>query len=256
VLGHVGPATGQVTAALRLQDGTQVSQAYRVLPGQGGAALVIGTLDAAPPSVRSPLTAPRPAVLELRNASGAALARQELDVLGANDQDTRPVTLYWLTGETLRPIQRRIPKTDRIGSAALEELLWGPAPRDGGGLSSAISTPQEVLAYAGRDATWGPRVTLRQLTVRDGVATADFSRELGAYGGGAARIGLIRQQITRTLQQFSTVREVRIAIEGDVAGALQPQGTARTLDHANGLRSHVSAVTSQAAGGPRERVGY
>jgi len=43
-----------------------------------------------------------------------------------------------------------------------------------------------------------------------------------AYGGGAARIGLIRQQITRTLQQFSTVREVRIAIEGDVAGALQP----------------------------------
>lgn len=139
-----------------------------------------------------------------------------------DDRNTRLVTLYWLDGETLRPVQRRIPQTQRIATAAIEALLQGPAPGDGEGLNTALPTPREVLAYAGRDASWGPRVTLRQVSITGGVATADFSRELRAYGGGSARSGLIRQQITRTLEQFSTVHEVRIAIEGDVAGALQP----------------------------------
>ncbi len=70
--------------------------------GLGTAAPAINCVDSAGPIGHraSPRLYP--------NASGTALARQELDVLGANDQDTRPVTLYWLTGETLRPIQRRI----------------------------------------------------------------------------------------------------------------------------------------------------
>lgn len=65
-------------------------------------------------------------------------------------------------------------------------------------------------------------MTLRGLTIHDGVATADFSKELRAYGGGSARVGIIRQQITRTLEQFQTVHEVRIAIEGVSAAAFEP----------------------------------
>jgi spore germination protein GerM len=45
---------------------------------------------------------------------------------------------------------------------------------------------------------------------------------MAAYGGGSLGVRLIREQITRTLQQFSTVREVRIAVEGQTEGVLEP----------------------------------
>jgi spore germination protein GerM len=65
-------------------------------------------------------------------------------------------------------------------------------------------------------------VTLRKLTIADGVATADFSKEMQAYGGGSLRVSLIRQQIEQTLKQFATVRKVVIAVEGQTDGVLQP----------------------------------
>ena len=55
----------------------------------------------------------------------------------------------------------------------------------------------------------------------DGVARADFSKELLANAGGAARMSLIRQQIEQTLLQFSTVNQVIITVEGQ-EGALGP----------------------------------
>ena len=88
--------------------------------------------------------------------------------------------------------------------------------------STALPTPQEVLGFPGREANWGARIGLRSLAIADGVATVDFSRELRAYGGGSARVRAIREQITRTLTQFSSVREVRIAIEGQTEGVLEP----------------------------------
>jgi spore germination protein GerM len=54
------------------------------------------------------------------------------------------------------------------------------------------------------------------------VITIDFSKELKAYGGGSLWVQLIRQQITQTLSQFPTVRAVRIAIDGQTEGALEP----------------------------------
>jgi spore germination protein GerM len=65
-------------------------------------------------------------------------------------------------------------------------------------------------------------VTLRGLTIEDGVATADFTKEMNAYGGGSARVQAIREQIARTLQQFATVDEVVIAVSGETEGVLQP----------------------------------
>jgi spore germination protein GerM len=117
---------------------------------------------------------------------------------------------------------RRVPKTVRIGTAALEELLSGPRPGGLAGFTTAIPTPDEVLSYAGRAPDWRPRVMLRSLAIENGVATADFSPELRAYGGGAARVQLIRDQITRTLLQFPTVHTVRIAIAEQTEGVLQP----------------------------------
>ncbi|MEO8287046.1 MAG: GerMN domain-containing protein [Chloroflexota bacterium] len=64
---------------------------------------------------------------------------------------------------------------------------------------------------------------LRKLTIEDGVAIADFSGEMKAYGGGSTRVTLIREQIARTLKQFPSIKEVRVAVEGRTEGVLEPE---------------------------------
>ncbi len=122
----------------------------------------------------------------------------------------------------MAPVERRIPLTLRIATATVDELLWGPGPGDPPNLITALPTPEDVLSYGGRNANWGARVELRGIKIVDSVATVDFSRELGAYGGGSFRVGMIDQQITRTLEQFPGLRQVRIAIEGETGGVLEP----------------------------------
>ncbi|HLZ07881.1 MAG TPA: GerMN domain-containing protein, partial [Chloroflexota bacterium] len=78
------------------------------------------------------------------------------------------------------------------------------------------------LHFPGRASDWGPRVKLLRLNIVNGVAMADFSKEMRAFDGGAARVTLLRQQITQTLKQFSTVKNVRISIEGQTAGIFEP----------------------------------
>lgn len=74
-------------------------------------------------------------------------------MLGANDPSTRLITLYWVDGDVLRPRAAAHPVTERIGTAALDELLWGPTPGEGAGLSTDIPTPEQVVAlpWARRD---------------------------------------------------------------------------------------------------------
>jgi Sporulation and spore germination len=221
ILAHVGQPGGQLIARLRWQDGTELMRVFPVLRGADGQNLLIGALNwmnEGPP----PQPATQPATLELLSDSGELQARQMVIVLSASDPDTQLIRLYWVLGEQVAPVQQRIPRTVRIGTAALNELLWGPSPPNLAGFTTAIPTPAQVLSYPGRAPGWASRVTLRSLTIVDGVATADFSKELQAYGGGSLRMLLIRQQITQTLMQFPTVREVRIAIEGQTAGVLEP----------------------------------
>jgi hypothetical protein len=217
----VGEPGDQVLASLRWDDGTELAQAFTTLRGEDGRGLLIDSLnwpgESQPPELPS-----QPATLELRTVAGDLLARQTVTVLSADDPGTQEITLYFLLGESLQPVQRRIPKTSGIGAAALEELLWGPSPPNLAGFGTALPTPAEVLSFSGREPDWGPRVTLRKLTVQDGVAVADFSQEIRAYGGGSLRVSLLRQQIVQTLEQFPTVQEVIIAVEGETEGVLQP----------------------------------
>ncbi len=221
LLAQLGTPGGRMIARLRWQDGTELMRVFPVLKGADGQGLVIGNLNwmhEGPP----PNPATQPATLELLSEAGQLQARQPITVLGADDPDTQAISVYWVLGEQVVAAQLRVPRTPRIGTAALEALLWGPAPPNLAGFTTALPTPEQVLSYPGRAPDWGPRVTLRGLTIADGVATADFSRELRAYGGGSLRVSLIRQQITRTLLQFPTVREVRIAIEGQTNWVLEP----------------------------------
>ena len=88
--------------------------------------------------------------------------------------------------------------------------------------TTALPTPEQVLAFPRRTADWGPRVTLRSLTLADGIAVADFSKELAAYGGESQRASLIHAQITRTLLEFPAVRDVQITIDGQRDQLLEP----------------------------------
>ncbi len=239
---HLWAALGepgeQVEARLRWADGTELAQRFTLMRGLDGAGLLIANLEwlnmLAPPE---PPT--QGAVLEIRNLDGGLLARRGVTVLGPGDPAARTVRVYWtVTGaERTTPQLRQVvidpgrPRpghwwalsdTERLAAGALEELLWGPPLISQVGFSTAIPTPEEVLSYPGRGADWGSRVALQGLTISDGVATASFSPALRAYGGGSLRAQLIREQITRTLLQFPEVSAVRIAIDGQVEGVLEP----------------------------------
>jgi hypothetical protein len=221
IVAHVGRPGDQVTATISWGQGPRFINTFTALPSERPGdprGLVIGLLDWI--SAQEPPATDR-AVVELHNSVGELLAWCEVLLLGPSDPSTRTVDLFWLFGEQVRPHPQQIVNTERIGAAALDALLWGP-PRTQMSFGTALPTPKEVLAYAGREAGWGARVTLRSLKIENGVATADFSRELRAYGGGSARVRAIRDQVTRTLTQFASVREVRIAIEGQIEGALEP----------------------------------
>jgi hypothetical protein len=221
ILARIGQPGEEVVALLRWQDGTELTHSFTTLRGEDGRGLLIDSLNW-PGESQPPEPATQPATLILRSTAGDLLASQQVTVLSPDDPDAREISLFFVLGEKTRAVQVRIPRTQAIGTAALEDLLWGPPPPNLAGFTTAIPTPQEVLSYPGRQPDWGQRVMLRKLTIVDGVATADFSREMQAYGGGSLRVTLIRQQITQTLVQFPTVNEVVIAIEGQTESVLQP----------------------------------
>jgi len=222
VLANVGQPGEGITATLTWQDGTKLEYGnLSALRNSDGKGIVVANVDWQMES-QPPNPATQPATLELRGKSGAVLASQQVTVVSPSDPDTREVTLYWILGGKLQAAKTRIVKTQAIGTATLEELIWGPTPRNLAGFETAIPTPEQVLSYAGREADWGPRVTLRKLTIVDGVATVDFSREMRAYATEPLRVQLLRDQISSTLRQFSTVKDVFITIEGRADGVLEP----------------------------------
>jgi hypothetical protein len=222
ILAHAGQPGDQVVAALLWQDGAVLTRTYTLLDGKDGRGLLAESLwwQADVPPLPFPPT--QPATLEVRTTDGTILAHQNLTVVSWDDPNIQQITVYFLLGEELQPVTLNITKTVRIGTAALNELLWGPPPPNLAGFGTALPLPNEVLSYPGRGPDWGPRVRLIELKIENGVATANFSREFRAYGGGSLRVTLIREQITRTLKEFPSVQQVVIAVDGQTEGVLEP----------------------------------
>ena len=223
ILAHVGEPGQSLSAWLVWGDGTQLVETFTALQDPEGGGLLVDSLDWTTES-QPPEPPTQPATLTIRNQEGGVLAEVDVTVLSPDDPNTARIDLYWALGELLESEQRRVIDTGDLPATALEELLWGPPPRNLAGFSTAIPTPEEVLNYPGREDDWGLRVQLRSLTIENGVATADFSQEMRAYGGGSARVQMIRDQVSQTLMQFQepTIDEVQIAVEGQTEGVLQP----------------------------------
>lgn len=107
------------------------------------------------------------------------------------------------------PASRTIPKTPAVARAALEELLKGPTEQEkaDGYLSNIINSG----------------VKIQSLTIdQQGTAKVDFDETLERGVGGSCRVAAIRSQITNTLKQFPTVKNVIISIDGRTEDILQP----------------------------------
>ena len=105
------------------------------------------------------------------------------------------------------PVEREISKTEAVARAAIEELLKGPTSKEKSeGFFTSIN----------------PGVKIQKLTIEDGVVKIDFDEQLEFQVGGSCRVAAIRAEISQTLKQFPTVKEVIISINNRTEDILQP----------------------------------
>ncbi len=104
------------------------------------------------------------------------------------------------------PVDRKIYKTQEVGYMAVTELLRGPT---------------DAEKVAGYQTAIPKDFRLNTLVINNGTATVDF-QNYAAAPAGSCFISSIRAQITKTLQQFSSIKKVVISINGRTEDALQP----------------------------------
>jgi hypothetical protein len=105
------------------------------------------------------------------------------------------------------PVKRIVPKTSAVARTAIEELLKGPTQNE---------TNDKFFTSI------NPGVQTQKLTIENGVAKIDFDEQIEFQVGGSCRVSAIRSQITETLKQFSSVKQVIISVNGRTEDILQP----------------------------------
>ncbi|MCX8016115.1 MAG: GerMN domain-containing protein [Patescibacteria group bacterium] len=105
------------------------------------------------------------------------------------------------------PVERRIIKTQAVAKAALEELLKGPTETE---------KKQGFFTSLNKD------IKIQSINIKDGTAFVDFNEQLEFQVGGSCRVAAIRAQISETLKQFESIKNVIISINGRTEDILQP----------------------------------
>ena len=154
-------------------------------------------------------------ILENDNPSGQASTSKSIKVPVLFKGESITVKVFFsndrldpeISCNKVFPVERTITKTDAIGQAALEQLLAGP------------TEVEEVNAYV---TSINPGVKINSLNIENGIARVDFSSEIEKGVGGSCKVSAIRAQISETLKQFPTVKDVVISVDGRTEDALQP----------------------------------
>ena len=102
---------------------------------------------------------------------------------------------------------RTIQKTQTVARATVEELLKGP---------------NEAEKQVGFFTSINSNVKIKDLQIKDGVATIEFDSQLEFQVGGSCKVSAIKAQITQTLKQFPSIKDVVISIDGRTEDILQP----------------------------------
>lgn len=182
--------------------------AYAQSPDAGEFGPFAFTIDSLPNPTYSPV------ILEVFDYSAKDGVKQDIVSLpiSINMLKAMDIKVFFLEeGATdctaVTPVRRFVPKTEAVAKIALNELLKGVF---------AVEKEKKLTTQL------PPFVTLNSVTITDGVARADFSKELGQNVAGSCKVQAIRSQIIQTLKQFDTVKDVVISIDGKIEGILQP----------------------------------
>jgi germination protein M len=128
-------------------------------------------------------------------------------------QATTTVNVYYSRDEKVCAAARVIPKTQEVGAAAMKALLQGPTDEEkAAGMFSSIP---EGTTFLG-------------LTIKDGIATVDLSKEY-ASGGGSLSMMMRLAEVIFTATQFPTVDGVNFKLDGKAIDVLGGEGL--ILDH-------------------------
>ncbi|MFP4514038.1 MAG: Gmad2 immunoglobulin-like domain-containing protein [Acidimicrobiales bacterium] len=143
----------------------------------------------------------------------------EDDADESDEEDTTTVRLYYLApggdtparaGPFLTSVEREIPSTPGIALATLRELVDGPAEDDQQLLDDlSTSVPEDTLVLG--------------VTIDDGLATVDLSREFESGGGSFSMFSRLAQ-VVYTVTQFPTVDEVSFELDGEPVTAFSGEG--------------------------------
>jgi germination protein M len=194
-----------------------LSVALVACTGGSGPLGTVPPAESAQPSVEqgSPDLTPAPSTSEEPSGSpsGGSSPPSSSPSPAASPQGTTVVRAYFLLGGEQGvsgpvPVLREIPGTKAVATAAMTALLEGPNARE---RAAQIST------------TVPDGTQLLGLTVTDGVATVDLSREFESGGGSASILGRLAQ-VVYTLTQFPSVKSVLFRIEGREVHALGGEG--------------------------------
>jgi hypothetical protein len=123
---------------------------------------------------------------------------------------TTRLSVYFLRGEKLGVAERRVPQTKGVAAAAMRELCVGPTEAErAAGLSTAIPNG----------------TALRSVSISNGVALVDLSSAYDSGGGSLSMTARVAQ-VVYTLTQFSGIKAVSFALEGEPISTLGGEGVA------------------------------
>jgi germination protein M len=127
----------------------------------------------------------------------------------AAPQATRFVDVYFVQdGGYATSVATAVPATIDVAANAIRALIAGPTPgQQAAGLSSSVPTDTLLLG----------------ITIDDGLAKIDLSREFEAGGGSFSMISRLAQ-VVYTLTQFPTIDEVEFWLDGTPVTVFSAEG--------------------------------
>jgi spore germination protein GerM len=126
---------------------------------------------------------------------------------------TMTVNVYFSKDEKICATSRVLPKAAEVGSAAVKALLEGPTAAEKA--AGMVSNIPEGTTFLG-------------LTIKNGIATVDLSKEY-ASGGGSLSMAMRLAEVVFTLTQFPTVEGVNFKLDGAPVDVFGGEGI--VLDH-------------------------
>ena len=186
-----------------------------------------GTGDLGPVATPPPTTTPS---LDAPSPEPTAGGSPEPTPDGSPGETTTIRVYFFLESFThqpgLAPILYEIPRTQAVATAAMGFLLDGP---------SDMEDPTQPALFT----TIPDGTRLLGITIDDGVATVDLSREFESGGGSASVFGRLAQ-VVYTLTQFPTVDAVTFTLDGEPVTVFSGEGV--VLDHPVGRADYTDQL--------------